>query len=357
MRLARLLGILLLSAPILPAAGQITFDGSLLHTLVGQQVTGTVYSIQATHFPSLGPIVNATGGNQTYDFTPYTYDVPSITSYTALGSAAGTPGESDPYLNTANFVQVTTFSEQSASYVYNEIRDDGYFLLGSVFTSEAGMSISKFEPADETYALPLTTNSAWSETYTLTSEGFGSTSSVELTDDEAVDGWGTLVTPLGSAPVLRLKKVHTQPPQAAKNTDATVAQVVSTAYIFVSNELLGAVIIVDAEGNVLSAAYTITRATSTAVEDIPEQPFHLAQNHPNPFRDHTTITYAVRQPGHVRLRVYDVLGRTVATLVDQYQLPGDYRTTFSPDGLTGGLYLYALETGDATAVRPLVLLR
>lgn len=357
MRLGVLLGILLWGTPLLPAAGQISFDGSLLQTLIGQQVTATVYSMQAAHFSSLGPLIDATGGNQTYDFTPFTYDFPSIASYAVQGSAAGTPGASEAYLNTANFVQITTFSEQGASYVYNEIRSDGYFLLGSVFTSAGGMSVTQFEPADETYALPLTTSSAWNETFISNTEGFGSTSSVEISDDEVVDGWGTLVTPMGSAPVLRLKKTHTQPTQAVKNADSPDAQLVTTAYIFVSNDLLGASIIVNAQGTVLSAAYTITRATGTAVEDLPMQPFHLAQNHPNPFRERTTIAYAVHQPRHVRLQVYDVLGRTVATLVDQYQLPGDYRIPFTPDDLAGGLYLYALQVNDAMVVRPLVFVK
>lgn len=87
-------------------------------------------------------------------------------------------------------------------------------------------------------------------------------------------------------------------------------------------------------------------ASGVAVEPggtgVPER-YELAQNYPNPFRGTTQITFDLPQSGHVALRVYDVLGREVATLVDEVLAADSYKATFEADGLAPGTYLYVLE--------------
>jgi agmatine deiminase len=89
--------------------------------------------------------------------------------------------------------------------------------------------------------------------------------------------------------------------------------------------------------------------------------FMLAQNSPNPFSPVTEIRYELPVDCHVRLDIYSVLGKRVATLVDQHQTAG-YRSVHwdsrTRDGrnLPGGIYLYRLQTGDYIQVRKMVLL-
>ena len=99
-------------------------------------------------------------------------------------------------------------------------------------------------------------------------------------------------------------------------------------------------------------------ATPTAVDDeaLP-QSVRLLGNSPNPFHDAATLTYAVDTPQHVRLVVYDLLGRAVRTLADGPHAPGVYRVQFEAGDLPGGVYLSRLVAGRQVQHRSLVLVR
>lgn len=78
-------------------------------------------------------------------------------------------------------------------------------------------------------------------------------------------------------------------------------------------------------------------------------------NYPEPFSAYTTIAYGVPGEMHVRITVHDILGRRVATLVDEFQLENEYSTRFVPGNLPSGLYFYTVEIGPASITRKMVL--
>jgi hypothetical protein len=82
----------------------------------------------------------------------------------------------------------------------------------------------------------------------------------------------------------------------------------------------------------------------------------LGQNYPNPFNPATTLSFTLPQPSFVTLRVYDLLGREVETLVDGLQPPGEHRISWNANGLAGGVYFCTLTTGRTTLTQKLVLL-
>ena len=85
--------------------------------------------------------------------------------------------------------------------------------------------------------------------------------------------------------------------------------------------------------------------------------FALEQNYPNPFNPTTTIKYQIPAPIHVTLKVYDVLGNEIATLVNEEKSAGTYETEFSAKGLTSGVYFYKLQSGGIIETKKMVLLR
>ena len=85
--------------------------------------------------------------------------------------------------------------------------------------------------------------------------------------------------------------------------------------------------------------------------------FSLDQNFPNPFNPTTTIGFRVASPGWVSLKVYDVLGREVATLVHENMRPGRYERIFNAAGMASGVYFYRLTIGGAAQTLKLLVLK
>lgn len=86
--------------------------------------------------------------------------------------------------------------------------------------------------------------------------------------------------------------------------------------------------------------------------------FKLAPNYPNPFNPSTNIEYSIAQPGQVVLNVYNMNGQEVAELVNEYQLPGNYRAIFkAQDDLPSGNYIYRLQAGDQVLKQKMLFLK
>lgn len=85
--------------------------------------------------------------------------------------------------------------------------------------------------------------------------------------------------------------------------------------------------------------------------------YSLAQNFPNPFNPVTKISYGLPKAGNVKLVVYDVLGKEVATLVNQFQQAGKYAVDFDAANLSSGAYFYRIEAGDFVAIKKMVVLK
>jgi hypothetical protein len=83
----------------------------------------------------------------------------------------------------------------------------------------------------------------------------------------------------------------------------------------------------------------------------------LSQNFPNPFNPSTQIVYHILSSGPVLLQVFDVLGRNVATLVNDTQQPGRYSISFNASSLPSGLYFYQLRTGTVSETKRMMLLK
>ncbi|RJP63777.1 MAG: T9SS C-terminal target domain-containing protein [Ignavibacteriales bacterium] len=91
-------------------------------------------------------------------------------------------------------------------------------------------------------------------------------------------------------------------------------------------------------------------------KDIPIT-FNLSQNYPNPFNPTTKIRYEIPQAGLVSLRVYDVLGKEVATIVNEEKTAGSYEVEFNGSGLPSGIYFYKLHSGNYTETKKLILMK
>ncbi|MCH7675355.1 T9SS type A sorting domain-containing protein [candidate division KSB1 bacterium] len=99
----------------------------------------------------------------------------------------------------------------------------------------------------------------------------------------------------------------------------------------------------------------------TSVEEIEQntlpETFRLEQNYPNPFNPTTTIQFALPGRSHVSLKLFDLLGREVATLVDEEMAAGEYKLQFEAAHLPSGVYFYMMKANHFMASKKLTLLK
>jgi hypothetical protein len=85
--------------------------------------------------------------------------------------------------------------------------------------------------------------------------------------------------------------------------------------------------------------------------------FSLGQNYPNPFNPSTTIAFSLPRAEHVTLKVFDLLGKEIATLVDKKLSPGHYEARWNAGDVESGTYFYQLRAGEFAATKKLVLMQ
>ena len=113
----------------------------------------------------------------------------------------------------------------------------------------------------------------------------------------------------------------------------------------------------DENNNTLKVYYLPSVGVNeNGVTDSPNK-FSLAQNFPNPFNPSTTISYQIEEQGLVQLKVFNLLGQEVATLVNEMKAEGSYSITFNANELSSGVYIYSISVNDFVQNRKMTLLK
>ncbi|MEK9136656.1 MAG: T9SS type A sorting domain-containing protein, partial [Bacteroidota bacterium] len=117
--------------------------------------------------------------------------------------------------------------------------------------------------------------------------------------------------------------------------------------------------VVDPGSPVARCRQIFFKATLTGVSEESGIPtgFKLSQNFPNPFNPATKIDYTIAKAGLVTIKVFDVLGREVATLLNEDLQPGNYQVTFDGKGLASGIYMYKMTANGYTATKRMMLVK
>ncbi len=112
-------------------------------------------------------------------------------------------------------------------------------------------------------------------------------------------------------------------------------------------------------GKVYVYSYKKIDAIKNRQEPLDPESFHLKQNYPNPFNPTTTIEYQITRRSKVVLKIFDVLGREIGTLVNQQKPAGEFKVRFDANRyhLSSGVYFYELAVGSRRTVRAMMLLK
>jgi aminopeptidase N len=136
---------------------------------------------------------------------------------------------------------------------------------------------------------------------------------------------------------------------AGRDTTLTVFNDLQQQRFIIKTNEKPSVVLIDPENWILKYVYSD--------EDRLPSAYVLEQNYPNPFNSTTNIVYRLRQQGDVTIKIYDVLGREVATLIDKRQMPGVYKCQWTPVMCASGIYFCCLVTGNVYLQKKMVLLR
>jgi len=117
------------------------------------------------------------------------------------------------------------------------------------------------------------------------------------------------------------------------------------------------VFVSDQSNNSDARSYNLNVVTGIVFENTVPNKYELFQNYPNPFNPSTIISFQIPAISNVKLKIYDVLGREVTTLVNKEMKAGSYKVDFNSKGLASGIYFYRLTAGDFSEIKKMVLLR
>jgi len=298
--------------------------------------------------------IGSPGGGNSWDFT-------NLQSNLMVTLEIIDPATS-PYINDFPSANICTYNSSTIGGNLSEIWS--YSMLNGTFDHLGNAILNsalpgflteiKNDPYRRQSEFPMTFNSQWSNTYTQTIYINGTpvlSSSVSLST--VVDAYGTMTLPGGASyEALRIRET------------LTISGTSSVNYSFVAkNGTQVSVSATDANppnsGSINVDGSSYYDGLTTSVEQISGLPngYTLSQNYPNPFNPSTNIEYSIPSESFVELKVYDVLGNEVASLVNEQQKAGVYRADFTANNLSSGMYFARLTANEFTKVVKMILLK
>jgi aminopeptidase N len=153
----------------------------------------------------------------------------------------------------------------------------------------------------------------------------------------------------GTTPLFYIMPIDIQVTAAGIDKTFTVLNDAQQQSYTIKCPIKPSVVLLDPEGWILKFSFNEN-------DQLPSS-YRLEQNYPNPFNSTTTISYQIPRREQVVLKVYDILGREVATLVDTKQYSGVYECQWNPKNMASGIYFYRLNTGSMQMQKKMVLLK
>ena len=292
------------------------------------------------------------GGPNIYDFTGVGFQPMSVSHNYQVSSI--------PVLAARYPANAITFGNAPDSIENNPVflfGNDTLFGVGKVSLIPQYRFIHN-QPYKITAVVPVTyggnsyhyTSTHFDTTYSLTG-GIDSAITYTATDTVTVDGYGTLKIPGHQLQCLRLKMNHGFFGDKKEFVYLTTGGVVVGVKVSSTQPDSGAVQPMD--------VMVLLASTVVGVNETPFVPrgFSLSQNYPNPFNPTTVISYQLSALSYVTLKVYDVLGREVATLVNEQKDAGEYKVIFDASTYPSGVYFYRITTGNYSSVKKMLMIK
>jgi hypothetical protein len=349
-----------------PESAQITITASSITSFYSPGTIVTGVSDTLTKSLNIG-----SPGATSWNFSSLNADIKTTSTNM---SPSSTPYAS--YFPNATFAEQVTIPGAGTEYVYyslgsNLLFEGSYISATYQQGTASGTSTTwiKNVPDEITFHLPITFGTTWTSTFadsvisktTITSPvqlpPITSVVLVNSVDQYTVDAYGSLTLPGGATyQALRLKVDRRS--TVNSHTNHTIS------YLFITNN--GVSVNVSPADTLQPNSGTINindvgwdSPTLTAVKSTDALPtgFILMQNYPNPFNPTTKIKFGLPENAFTTLKIYDMLGREVKTLVSAEMTTGFHEVEFNANDLSSGIYMYKLQSNNFTDVKKLILIK
>ncbi len=192
-----------------PAYAQITFTDTDFQPVIGQVRNAETFTASPTPFLGESNAIQAlaaqSGANQTYDLRPFTYDPPDPATTEVLAFSPSGPGGTIAAYAGADYIELASVAANPSfpadAHGFYSVSSTALLFHGALIS---GFSQSENVPPEVLYALPMSFGDTWTSTHTETTTTPTGTFVQTVTLTQTVDGWGTLITPAGSADCLRI---------------------------------------------------------------------------------------------------------------------------------------------------------
>ena len=275
---------------------------------------------------------------------------------------------STPYMNkfpSATHTQAAVVITNEGSmeiYIYMRIANDSLISMGSVFRLKSGaMDTTMIDQHQQfTAKMPISLGTVLSSR----DSSYNGPGDYEITKKtETFDAFGAITLPIGIFQSLRSKHVDINEVHQPGPT-ITIDTVVQINWLTKEGHQVSAEVKNNSQtsGTVQLNSIYYSWVTSTPVgvaeprAGLPNT-FMLEQNYPNPFNPSTMISYHLPVNSNVSLRIFDMLGREITTLVNEEQSAGRKEVRWNASGAPSGIYFYRLQTGTYSETKKLILVK
>ena len=329
--------------------GQITIQKSDVQQAFVAGATLKLHS-DTSHYVNVG----ITGGPNVYNFSSLTF--PDSVAYTLYASSQ--IPQLAARFNPASIVWGASPQDISDSPVFF-VTDTGFVQLAQVSVYPDSQEYRYDTPYEEFLKFPATYSLQWGtspggagvDTTYFSNAGPRITTGWNSAENYTIDGWGTLIVHGESYDCLRVKDVEVESFTYKGFSYFTKSGI---------SLIVGSTKDQNDTGLVKVTEITLIKnenATLVPESGIVPTTLTLSQNYPNPFNPSTRIEFSIPKQEHVVLKVYDVLGRAVETLVDGVMNGGTHSAEWKPVNAESGVYFYRLDTSTGTLAKKLLYLK
>jgi len=261
----------------------------------------------------------------------------------------------------SSFFPGATLAQQfDGTYVFAKDEGNAVYSMG-MYSEELG--VRSYTDMQKVFQYPFSFGNSFSDNYSSVMEGNEFNVHSNGTSVLTADAWGTLILPSGSfTNSLRVKSVtdNIDTIYFEGSSIVSVSQITNYSWYVSGSKapVLNITYIRTPFSNLKTVSYV--HATPTSISDpqneIAEK-FTLGQNFPNPFNPSTKINFSIAKSGQVSLKVYDMTGKEVAVLANEFYNAGNYTADFDAASLTSGTYFYKLESNGISETKRMMLVK